>query len=88
MLTLTYYKRHTKRVLKVDFKRFLSLLLAVAVVVSCMGLCVDVCKFPEKYSTTYRYQLKNHIKNGDQKAVDYYEKNYISKGVYLYGENN
>ena len=52
-----------------------------------MGLYVDFVRFPEKYMTTWKYQLKNEIASGDQKAIDYYNKYYTSKGVYLYGED-
>lgn len=48
---------------------------------------IDFMRFPDKYMTTWKHQLKNDIQSGDQEAIAYYNNNYISKGVYLYGED-
>lgn len=86
MLTLTYTNKRTRKRTKINLNRLFTSLLTVIVIISCIGLYVDLCRFPEKYCTTWKYQLKNEIASGDQKAIDYYNKHYTSKGVYLYGE--
>ena len=48
---------------------------------------VNVIRFPEKYFTTWKYQLKNDISNGNEAAIRYYNNNYIAKGVILFDEN-
>lgn len=47
---------------------------------------VDVVRFPEKYITTYRQQLKNDIANGNEKAIEYYQKKYVATGKPLFEE--
>lgn len=86
MLTLTYTNKHTHKSRKINLNRLFASLLVLTLIIACMGLYVDFCRFPNKYITTWKYQLKNEIASGDQKAIDYYNKHYVSKGVYLYGE--
>jgi hypothetical protein len=87
MLTLTYTNKHTHKRTKINLNRLFAILLVLALFAICIGLYVDLCRFPEKYFTTWKYQLKNEIESGDQEAINYYNKYYISKGVYLYGED-
>lgn len=87
MFTLTYTNKRTHKREKINLNRLFISLLIIAVFVSCIGLYIDFCRMPEKYCTTWKYQLKNEIENGDQEAIKYYNNNYISKGVYLYGED-
>ncbi len=42
---------------------------------------------PERYISTWRYQLKCDIDRGNEAAIEYYEDNYTSKGIYLFNEN-
>ena len=87
MFTLTYTNKHTRKSKKINLNRLFTSLLILTLIISCIGLYVDFMRFPDKYITTWKYQLKNEIAIGDQKAIDYYNKHYISKGVYLYGED-
>lgn len=87
MLTITYTNKHTRESRKINLNRLFASLLVLTLIITCTGLYVDFCRFPEKYITTWKYQLKNEITSGDQKSIDYYNKHYISKGVYLYGED-
>lgn len=86
MLTITYTNKRMHQHIKINLNRLFISLLIIAVFVSCMGLYMAFCRMPEKYCNTWKYQLKNEIASGDQKAIDYYNKHYTSKGVYLYGE--
>ena len=88
MLTLTYTNKHTHKRTKINLNRLFCSLLILTLIISCIGLYIDFMRFPDKYMTTWKYQLKNEIASGDQKAIDYYNKHYTSKGVYLYGEES
>lgn len=49
---------------------------------------MDLYNYPEKYLSTWRYQLKLKIDSGDEAAIEYYNSNYVERGVYLYGEQD
>ena len=87
MLTITYTNKRTHKSRKINLNRLFMSLLILTLIITCIGLYVDFVCFPDKYITTWKYQLKNEIASGDKKAIDYYNKHYISKGVYLYGED-
>lgn len=61
-------------------KKILALILLVATVY----VSVDFYRFPEKYITTWKYQLENRIKRGDQEAMEYYKRTYIQHGENLF----
>ena len=44
----------------------------------------NVIRFPEKYFTTWKYQLQQDISNGNKKAIEYYNNNYIKNGIILF----
>ena len=44
----------------------------------------NFAKYPELYSTTLRYQLKNDLIDNDADAWTYYENIYLANGVILY----
>ena len=80
-------RRHKRRAKKAcSFKHLFTMILTITVFTSCLYLYIDFCRYPEKYITTLKYQLHNDIKRGDSEAIEYYNNNYISNGVYLYGE--
>ena len=87
MLTLTYTNKRTHKSRKINLNRLFASLLILTLIITCIGLYVDFMRFPDKYLTTWKYQLKNEIASGDQEAINYYNKHYVSKGVYLYGED-
>ena len=86
MLILTYTNKRTHKSFKINLNRLFISLLVLTLIITCMGLYIDFCRMPEKYCTTWKYQLENDIQSGDAEAIAYYNNNYISKGVYLYGE--
>lgn len=61
-------------------KKILVLILLAATVY----MSVDFYRFPEKYITTWKYQLENRIKRGDQEAMEYYKRTYIQRGENLF----
>jgi hypothetical protein len=87
MLTIIYTNKHTQKNHKINLNRLFASLLILTLIITCIGLYVDFVRFPNKYITTWKYQLKNEIESGNLQAINYYNKYYISKGVYLYGED-
>lgn len=83
MLTIIYNHKR----LRINLHRFFSAVVCLALVVVCVGIAVDFCRYPEKYLTTWKYQLYNEIQAGKPESIDYYNRNYTSKGIYLYGED-
>ena len=83
-MTTRHHKRRAKKTC--NFKRLFTMVLCATVIAGCLHLCFDFCRYPEKYITTLKYQLQNDIKKGNAEAIEYYNDNYISNGVYLYGE--
>lgn len=84
MITIILYNR--KR-LKIDLHRLFSAFICLVLVMACTGITVDFCRYPEKYLTTWRYQLYREIEAGKTESIDYYNRHYTSKGIYLYGED-
>ena len=62
------------------FKRMGAIILAVVFAV----LMVDTIRFPECYFTTWKYQLENDLKRGNEKAIEYYQTRYIANDRYLF----
>lgn len=84
MLTLTYYNRTTKKGFKIDLKRFFTSLLIITLFILFAAYITDFIRFPDKYITTWKYQLKNDIQSGDIEAIIYYNKVYKSNGINLF----
>ena len=65
--------------------------IAVAVTTICLCLFIITCtisffKYPEQYMTTWKYQLEKDLRNGDEKAIEYYNSRYVANGKYLFGD--
>ena len=75
-------KRRRVSVLKVVARVIPTLIVAVVFAVLLTGFV----KYPEKYLSTWRYQLKCDIEQGDEDAIRYYETNYVANGIDLFGE--
>ena len=61
-------------------KTIIKILLVIALLFGAYRLV----EYPEKYLSTWRYQLKNDIARGNQEAIDYYQTHYLDKGVKLW----
>ena len=64
---------------------------AVAIITICTCLFVINCtvsffKYPEQYMTTWKYQLEKDLRNGDERAIEYYNNRYVANGKYLFGD--
>ena len=84
MLMLTYTNKRTHKHIKINLNRLFISLMAITVFVSCIVLYIDFCRMPEKYCTTWKYQLKNDIQSGDTEAIAYYNRVYKSNGINLF----
>lgn len=77
------YKQKIKHRKKTQ-KKILKLLLCVFVLAVFSNIMIDFMRFPECYISTWKYQLKNDLTAGNQKAIKYYQENYINRGRILY----
>ena len=84
MLTLTYTNKRTHKRVKINLNRLFASLLILTLIITCIGLYIDFCRMPEKYCTTWEYQLKNEIASGDEEAITYYDRVYKSNGINLF----
>lgn len=84
MLTLTYTNKRTHKSRKINLNRLFTSLLVLTLIITCIGLYVDFVRFPDKYITTLKYQLKKDIQSGDMEAITYYNRVYKSNGINLF----
>ena len=62
-------------------------ILIFAVFFCVLLLIVDFVRFPECYLISWRYQLQQDIANDNQKAINYYNNNYIANNKILFKED-
>lgn len=90
MLYITYqnmqYAINIKLLKKVLKRLLFKTVLVLLIAVSFLTMYVDICKYPEKYLTTWKYQLHNEIKSGNQESIDYYNRVYVANGIDLFEE--
>lgn len=82
MITVIY--KHKR--LKIDLRRLFVSTMTIIMTVTFLRFTVDFMRYPDKYITTWKYQLQNEINAGNAESIEYYQTNYIDKGVYLFGE--
>lgn len=73
-------RRRTKK------EKLQSGLISIFVILLMLNFTVSLAKYPEQYATTLRYQLKNDLERGDKEMLEYYNRNYVANGKYLYGD--
>ena len=64
-------------------KEITGLLLLIAIIAS-VFIFIDVIRYPEAYSSIAKYHLKNDIEAGNEKAIEFYNEHYLSKGRPLF----
>lgn len=69
---------------KAKIKAILKLLLALLTISIFYWIGYQTITYPEKYLTTWRYQLHNDLIQGDADAWTYYQNTYLANGVILY----
>lgn len=65
-------------------KAITGLIITLILIITTAWIAVDFILYPEEYLTTWRYQLKLDIENGEQEAIDYYQKTYLDNGKKLW----
>ena len=74
----------------VNKKKFIksttTLILSIVLIILLVLMTVQFISYPEKYLSTWRYQLYQDIQAGNQEAIEYYQKNYLDKGIKLWEE--
>lgn len=79
------YLRH-KKLKKQRRQNFISFIIMSVMVIASIALTIDFLKYPECYLTTWKYQLKNDIKAGNQEMIDYYNRTYVANGRILFDD--
>lgn len=78
-------KKQVRKINKKQFKKAITKIALGTIAVIYLGMgFINICKYPEKYMTTLKYQLQNDVKAGNKEAIEYYEKNYLSKNIRLW----
>ena len=84
MLTLTYTNKRTHKRTRINLNRLFASLLILTLIITFTACITDFMRFPDKYITTWKYQLKNEIASGDTEAIAYYNRVYTSNGINLF----
>lgn len=61
--------------------------MTIIMTVTFLRFTVDFMRYPDKYITTWKYQLQNEINADNAKSIEYYQTNYINKGVAFLEKN-
>ena len=67
--------------------KLLKLIVGMCLMTTIFMGTICVAKYIEQNSTMMQYQLANDVENGNKLAIDYYSRNYVAKGKYLFDEN-
>lgn len=62
----------------------LEKMICIIIVIANLILCIDFIRFPECYLTTWKYQLRNEIRQGNQEMIDYYNHVYVKNNRILF----
>jgi hypothetical protein len=68
----------------INKKKFAKFIISAIILGALTILMIDCIRFPECYFTTWKYQLEQDIRDGDEEAIRYYEEHYIANGRYLF----
>lgn len=62
---------------------FIIALFLIAIVIS--GI-ISFVKYPEQYLPTWKREMAEELFNGNQEMLEYYNRNYVANGKYLFGD--
>ena len=72
----------------VDKKKFIksmsTLILSIVLIILFSIMTIELINYPEKYLTTWRYQLHQEVNAGDQEAINYYKTTYLDHNITLW----
>ena len=75
-----------RRIRIVNKRKFISRIAMLFAIILALNVMVSFAKYPEQYSTTWKYQLENDLAEGNQEALEYYNRVYVSNGKNLFGD--
>lgn len=73
--------------MKLNKLKFIRFILIVVMLVLLVLWLIDFVKYTEMYITTWKYQLNAEILNGEQQAIDLYERVYVVNNKDLFDDN-
>ncbi|MBS5858057.1 MAG: hypothetical protein KIC60_06190 [Clostridium sp.] len=72
----------------VNKKKFIKAIsttvITIILTVIMIFMSIELIQYPEKYLTTWRYQLQQKVNSGDQEAIDYYQETYLNRNITLW----
>ncbi len=72
----------------VNKKKFIkaisTIVITIILTVIMIFMSIELIQYPEKYLTTWRYQLQQKVNSGDQEAIDYYQETYLNRNITLW----
>ncbi len=72
----------------VNKKKFIkaisTIVITIILTVIMIFMSIELIQYPEKYLTTWRYQLQQKVNSGDQEAIDYYQETYLNHNITLW----
>lgn len=73
--------------IKINIKRFAAFISSLILSIVLLTISIDIIRFPECYSSIWKYHLENDLEAGNAEAINYYNNVYVSNGHLLYGNN-
>ena len=74
----------------VNKKKFIkaisTIVITIILTVIMIFMSIELIQYPEKYLTTWRYQLQQKVNSGDQEAIDYYQETYLNHNITLWDQ--
>lgn len=72
----------------VNKKKFIksmsTLILSLVLMILLAVMMIELINYPEKYLTTWRYQLHQEVNAGNQEAINYYKTTYLDHNITLW----
>lgn len=65
-------------------KAITTMILTLTALITIGWMMIDFIKYPEEHLTTWRYQLHQKVKAGDEEAIEYYQHTYLDNGKKLW----
>ena len=76
----------TKGKFRIRKSEIVTTLAVMCLCVTTVSAATSFFKYPEKYMTTWKYQLENKLAKGNEEALEYYNDRYVANGKYLFGD--
>lgn len=74
------------KIYKINKGKFAAFVLTVYIAVFVVNVVVSLAKYPEEYITPWRYQMESDLAEGNEEALEYYNKTYVANGKQLFGD--